>query len=147
MHGCTSSILPTHILEVTIAGRFATCSSRLTGTFHVTALRRSICPARSLNSIDNSEADVPARDIQDFDKIIVVLVDSEEKHFSVHQDAICDKSKFSKAACSKHWIEGQEKLIRLPEVKPEVFQRYSNWIYSGTILASRLTPESAWQEV
>jgi hypothetical protein len=82
-------------------------------------------------------ADETARDIEDFDNIITVLVGSEEKRFIIHQDAICDKSKFFKAACSKRWIEGQAKLVRLPEVKPEVFQQYSNWVYSGTITPCR----------
>jgi hypothetical protein len=69
-------------------------------------------------------------------------VGPQEKRFTIHQDVICDKSKFFKAACSKRWIEGHEKLVRLPEVKPEVFQHYFNWIYSGVVHATRITPES-----
>jgi hypothetical protein len=76
----------------------------------------------------DSKADATARDIQDFENIVTVLVSPEEKRFIIHQEAICDKSKFSKAAYSKSWIEGQERLVRLSEVRAEVFQCYSNWI-------------------
>jgi hypothetical protein len=79
--------------------------------------------------------------IQDFNNIITVLVGPDEHPFQIHQDAICDKSKFFKAACSKRWVEGQEKLVRLPEAHVDVFQAYSNWIYSGTIDAIGLTQE------
>lgn len=56
----------------------------------------------------------------------------------VHQSKICEKSKFFSAACSRRWKEGQEKLVRLPEVKIEVFQEYWEWVYS----AERCTEES-----
>jgi len=75
-----------------------------------------------------------------------VLVGPKETRFSIHQEAICDKSKFFKAACSKRWIEGQEKLLRLPEAKPGVFRRYSNWIYSGLISGMRCTQTSSIED-
>lgn len=46
---------------------------------------------------------------------------------------ICDKSKFFRAACSERWKEGQEKVIRLPEVQSEVFQRYVDWAYCDAL--------------
>jgi hypothetical protein len=95
----------------------------------------------------DSKADATARDIQDFENIVTVLVSPEEKRFIIHQEEICDKSKFFKAACSKSWIEGQERLIRLSEVKAEVIQCYSNWIYSGTVPAIRITPTSKTTEI
>jgi hypothetical protein len=85
------------------------------------------------NAVDSS--------IQDFNNTVAVLVGPEEQRFLLHQDAVCDKSKFFKAACSKRWIEGQEKLVRLPEAKAKIFQEYCKWIYSGVIPASRCTPE------
>jgi hypothetical protein len=56
--------------------------------------------------------------------MITALVGPEETPFSVHQEAICDKSKFFRAACSKRWVEGQERRVRLPEVKVEAFRHY-----------------------
>ena len=78
-------------------------------------------------------ADHSRSNIVEFDNIITVLVGEEEKRFIIHQDAACAKSKFFKAACSTRWLEGQEKIVRLRDVDPTVFQAYSRWVYSGEL--------------
>lgn len=92
------------------------------------------------------EANSIASNIRDFDNTITVLVGPEEKRFSVHEDAICDKSKFFKAACRKCWIEGRERLVRLPEHKADVFQDYCKWVYSGVISTTLITPLDSVRE-
>jgi hypothetical protein len=67
----------------------------------------------------------------DYNKTVIVPVGPEEQSFSVYKDIICASSKFFKAACSERWIEGKEKKVRLPEVKPSVFQGYLAWLCSG----------------
>jgi len=67
----------------------------------------------------------------DYNSTVKVLVGPEEQPFVVYKDLICASSKFFKAACSKRWTEGQEKLIRLPEVEPKNFQGYVAWLCSG----------------
>jgi hypothetical protein len=62
-------------------------------------------------------------------------VGCEEQPFVVYKDVICAYFKFFKAACSKRWIEGQEKQIRLPDVKLEHFQGYLAWLCSGNYQA------------
>lgn len=52
---------------------------------------------------------------------------------------ICAKSKFFAAACSKRWVKGKEKQVRLPEVHPSVFQGYLSWVYSTSINIAELT--------
>ena len=89
---------------------------------------------------EDSKADETASSI--FDNAIAVHVSPTEYRFVVHQNKICEKFKFFRAACSKRWIEGQEKLVRLPEVDIEVFQEYWEWVYSGTIPAGRCTVDS-----
>lgn len=49
----------------------------------------------------------------------------------MYKDIICARSKFFKAACSKRWVEGQLKVVKLPEVSTSVFRRYLSWVYSG----------------
>lgn len=78
-------------------------------------------------------ADHSRSNIVEFDNIITVLVGEEEKRFIIHQDAVCAKSKFFQAACSTRWLEGQERIVRLRDVDPTVFQAYSRWVYSGKI--------------
>ena len=65
----------------------------------------------------------------------------------LHQDAVCAKSKFFKAACSKKWREGQEKLVRLPKVDPTTFKAYCGWIYSGETFKLTCTEHSSRREM
>jgi hypothetical protein len=52
----------------------------------------------------------------------------------VHREVICTKSGFFRAACSTRWQEGREKVVRLPEVQPNVFQVYIDWTYTDTLV-------------
>ena len=71
-----------------------------------------------------------------------MLVGPKEERFILHHDAVCARSKFFKAACSKQWREGQERLVRLPEVDPVVFKTYCGWVYSGDLAKPFCTSES-----
>jgi hypothetical protein len=71
-----------------------------------------------------------------FNSTISVLVGDKQEPFTVHRDLICDSSKFFKAACSQHWVEGREKEVRLPAVMPWDFQRYLAWLYSKKLEAA-----------
>jgi hypothetical protein len=64
---------------------------------------------------------------------VLVGPEGKEESFAIHKDLICANSKFFKAACSKLWTEGREKIVRLPEVKVEIFQAYIVWVYSGKV--------------
>lgn len=46
---------------------------------------------------------------------------------------ICEKSSFFKAACSKDWLENQEKTVRLPEQEVEIFRMYLECVYKDDI--------------
>ena len=78
--------------------------------------------------------------------MVTVLVGKEEKRFTLHQDAICAKSKFFKAACSKKWLEGQERTVRLPKTEVTTFQEYGSWIYSSEIADGTCTAVSTSNE-
>ncbi|KAK5137755.1 hypothetical protein LTR08_007327 [Meristemomyces frigidus] len=72
----------------------------------------------------------------DFSEEITVLVGADEKRFMCHKAIICSHSKFFRAACSKGFKEGEEKLVRLPEVDADVFPRYLQWAYSGEVVVA-----------
>lgn len=65
----------------------------------------------------------------------------------LHQEPVCAKSKFFKAACSSRWLEGQERVLRLPEVSAATFQTYCTWIYTNDIALGNCTPESPQEEI
>lgn len=69
----------------------------------------------------------------------MVLVGPAERPFTLHQGLVCAKSKFFKAACSRRWLEGQQKIVRLPEANPEAFQEYCKWTYSDYIVSINST--------
>lgn len=71
----------------------------------------------------------------DYTKTIKVLIGPEEQIFIIHTDIVCAKSRFFKAACSDRWKEGQEECVRLPNVEPETFQCYVDWMYGGIFVA------------
>ena len=62
------------------------------------------------------------------------------QQFTVHRDLLCTNSKFFKAACSKLWAEGSEKVVRLPEVKVDAFQAYLVWAYTGRVAVNKGAP-------
>lgn len=64
----------------------------------------------------------------------------ETQEFTVHRHLVCANSKFFKAACSKLWAEGKEKVVRLPEVKLDAFQAYLVWVYTGKVVFNRQAP-------
>jgi hypothetical protein len=66
--------------------------------------------------------------------IIAVLVGPDEHEFAIHKDVVCAKSGFFCAACSTAWTEGREKVVRLPEVEPEVFRVYVDWAYTDALV-------------
>lgn len=64
-----------------------------------------------------------------------MLVGEQEHRFQVHKDTICEKSKFFEAAVSSdRWREGKEKLVRLPDISPDIFRCYVHWVYTGHLL-------------
>ena len=65
---------------------------------------------------------------------------TETQEFTVHRHLACANSKFFEAACSKLWIEGKEKIVRLPEVKVDAFQAYLVWVYAGKVVFNGEAP-------
>lgn len=54
---------------------------------------------------------------------------------------ICSKSKFLQAACFEGWPEGQEKVVRLPDVhSKKAFQMYMNWAYTNELDVDTTAP-------
>jgi hypothetical protein len=51
----------------------------------------------------------------------------------VNKDKLSVRSKFFKAAIAKKWKEGEEEVVRLPEVEPDIFQMYADWAYSNVV--------------
>lgn len=67
-------------------------------------------------------------------KIVVFSVGKENpKDFAIHESVIKPVSEFVKLALEKDWKEAKERLIPLPEDRPEVFELLQNWLYTKNI--------------
>ena len=65
-----------------------------------------------------------------YSDFLTVVVGTAEHTFHVHQDLICNKSNFFKAAVSREWQEAESKTVYLPEHRPAAFRIYLDTIYT-----------------
>ncbi|KAK5683433.1 hypothetical protein LTS10_004965 [Elasticomyces elasticus] len=63
---------------------------------------------------------------------ISVGTDNPQK-FRAHEGLLCEHSGFFKAALGRAWKEGNERKVLLPEDRPEVFELFFCFIYSGRL--------------
>lgn len=51
----------------------------------------------------------------------------------VHEDVLCRSSSFLEAACDEKWNNSNAKVITLPDVSPDTFLLYVDWLYNGPL--------------
>lgn len=56
-----------------------------------------------------------------FNKIVEVVVGSEEKPFQIHESILVSSSKFFQTAMRGLWAEQREGPIKLEDEQPEIF--------------------------
>ncbi|KAK6442997.1 hypothetical protein LTR95_000710 [Oleoguttula sp. CCFEE 5521] len=61
--------------------------------------------------------------------------------YLVHKELLCSASPFFAAALNSTFAEGLDQTVRLPEEKPEIFEWFLQWLYTG----SMTTPGPAYQ--
>jgi hypothetical protein len=67
-------------------------------------------------------------------ELITLIVGPDEKKLVVHESCITRGSDFFKAAMKKEWIEGQTRIIKLPEETClETWTHYLNFTYLGKL--------------
>lgn len=66
-----------------------------------------------------------------YQQTLRVLVGPALVEYIVPQVLLVEKSDFFRAACSKGWKKAEERLVRLPEMNPTVFDDYLHWLYRG----------------
>ncbi|KAK3658475.1 hypothetical protein LTR56_001886 [Elasticomyces elasticus] len=62
-----------------------------------------------------------------FADTMTILVGKDKAPFIVHTKTLRAKSDFLNAAFQREWLEGQTKVVNLPEVKPKIFELYVTW--------------------
>lgn len=62
--------------------------------------------------------------------MVTVLVGETEEALVVHEDLLRSNSAFFDAALSHDWKEKEQRIVKLPDVKPETFSVYAKWLYT-----------------
>lgn len=69
----------------------------------------------------------------DMAETFLVSVGEQGKEFTMHKHIAIRHSPFFKAALSHDWREAHDKRISLPDCEPEIFEGYSQWVYTSEI--------------
>ena len=56
-----------------------------------------------------------------------------ETNYLVHKELLTSASPFFAAALNGTFEEGLDQVVRLPEEKPEIFEWFLQWLYTGTL--------------
>ncbi|KAK3054881.1 hypothetical protein LTR09_004039 [Extremus antarcticus] len=56
-----------------------------------------------------------------------------ETKYIIHKDLLTSASPFFAAALNGTFAEGLDQTVRLPEEKPEIFEWFLQWLYTGTL--------------
>lgn len=64
---------------------------------------------------------------------VKVLVGPDKEEFLIHESVIAKPGTFFETALKKEWIEGKERTVELLEDDPDVFELYTQWVYTGKI--------------
>lgn len=56
-----------------------------------------------------------------------------ETRYLIHKELLTSASPFFAAALNSTFAEGMDQTVRLPEEKPEIFEWFLQWLYTGTL--------------
>jgi len=74
------------------------------------------------------------------DDAVTLVVGPEQTKMTVHGTYITRDSDFFKAALKKEWIEGETRVIKLPEEDPETMAHYMTFVYHNKLPLDDLRP-------
>jgi hypothetical protein len=91
--------------------------------------------------------------LQDLSKEVTIIINEEipdlTATYHVPERFLTEKSEFFQAACRNEGKEAKSRLIKLPDVEPEIFNSYLFWVYRDTLLIRNewAFGEGDWEDV
>jgi hypothetical protein len=73
------------------------------------------------------------------DSMVTLLVGKDEQKMVAYGSYLAQDSEFFAAALKKEWVEGQTRIIKLPEECPLTMAHYLSFVYSGKLFAEEIT--------
>jgi hypothetical protein len=94
-------------------------------------------PETAMDDTIATTGELHVADVFDFNQedLVTLLVGPEQKKMVVHGTYLARDPEFFQAALKKEWIEGQIRIISLPEQSPEVMAHYMNYTYSKILFS------------
>jgi hypothetical protein len=80
------------------------------------------------------------------DNMITLLVGEQEQEMQAYGCYLSLSSEFFQAALKKEWVEGQKRIVKLPEEKPETMTFYLDFLYGKGQVYYVLTEQFAPEE-
>jgi hypothetical protein len=75
--------------------------------------------------------------LPDFSKEVTIIINEEQPDlaasFHVPESLLTEQSEFFQAACRNEWKEGTSRIIKLPDVEPDIFSLYLFWVHRGKL--------------
>lgn len=100
----------------------------------------SLAPPISRPRPGRTPAKVPLRTaFRTFSAMATVVVGDEKNTtrpaltYLVHKELLTSASPFFAAALNSTFAEGLGQIVRLPEEKPEIFEWFLQWLYTGSL--------------
>lgn len=75
--------------------------------------------------------------------MVKVYVGKDEKIFFIHRRLLSEASAFMRAELHQAAKASITDEIRLPDQEPDLFNRFTEWLYSGTVDISRMNGEAS----
>jgi hypothetical protein len=73
----------------------------------------------------------------DFSKEVTIIINEGQldlaASYHVPEILLTEKSEFFQAACRNEWQEATSRVIKLPDVKPDIFSLYLFWVHRGKL--------------
>lgn len=99
--------------------------------------RRCVFAAPSIASRPHAHLNFSFPDLPDFSKEITIIINEEQPDlvasFHVPEGLLTEKSEFFQAACRNEWKEATSRVIKLPDVEPDIFSLYLFWVHRGKL--------------
>ncbi|PVH80944.1 hypothetical protein DL98DRAFT_372884, partial [Cadophora sp. DSE1049] len=67
------------------------------------------------------------------DKMVKIYVGPEKECWVIHEDLICNKSKYFRSAFQGGFAESANKSIHIEDEDPKVFKFVVEWLYNGPL--------------
>lgn len=99
--------------------------------------RRCVFAAPFISSRPHAHSNLSFPGLPDFSKEVTIIINEDQPDlaasFHVPEGLLTENSEFFQAACRNEWKEATSRMIKLPDVEPDIFSLYLFWVHRGKL--------------